>query len=49
MRKIRYSPEVRRRAVHMVFEHERDYTSQWATIQSIAPAAYQMTEDWLYT
>ena len=32
----RYSPEVRERAVRMVFEHERDYTSQWATIKSIA-------------
>ena len=32
----RYSPEIRERAVRMVFEHERDYTSQWATIESIA-------------
>jgi transposase-like protein len=31
-----YSPEVRDRAVRMVFEHEHDYPSQWATIQSIA-------------
>ena len=30
----RYSPEVRERAVRMVFEHE--HTSQWAAIVSIA-------------
>ena len=32
----RYAPEIRERAVRMVFEHEREYTSQWATIESIA-------------
>lgn len=32
----RYSPEVRERAVRMVFEHEGDYASQWAAIQSIS-------------
>ena len=32
----RYSPEVRERAVRMVFEQERDHGSQWATICSIA-------------
>jgi len=32
----RFSPEVRERAVRMVFEHTREYSSQWATIQSIA-------------
>ena len=32
----RYSPEVRERAVRMVFEHEREHTSQWAAIVSIA-------------
>ena len=32
----RYSPEVRERAVRMVFEHEREHSFQWATIVSIA-------------
>jgi len=32
----RYSPEVRQRAVRMVFEHQGEYTSQWAAIGSIA-------------
>ena len=32
----RYSPEVRTRAVRMVFEHEHNYPSQWAAIKSIA-------------
>ena len=32
----KYSPEVRVRAIRLVFEHEHDYPSQWAAIQSIA-------------
>ncbi len=35
-RKRRYFQEVRERAVRMVFEHEREHSSQWATIVSIA-------------
>ena len=32
----RYSPEVRERAVRMVFDHRERHDSQWATICSIA-------------
>jgi transposase len=32
----KYSPEVRERTVRMVLEHEQEYSSQWAAIQSIA-------------
>ena len=35
-RTSRYSPEVRERAVGMVFELEREHDSQWAAIWSIA-------------
>ena len=33
---VRYSPEVRARAVRMVLEHAGDHASQWAAIGSIA-------------
>jgi len=32
----RYSPEIRERAVQMVFEHQAEYDSQWAAMGSIA-------------
>ena len=36
-KRTRYSPEVRERAVGLVFEHESEYESQWAAIGSVAP------------
>ena len=33
----RYSPEVRERAVRLVSEHQGEYPSQWAALESIAP------------
>ncbi len=32
----KYSPEVRKRAVRMLFERRREHESQWAGIESIA-------------
>jgi len=32
----RYSPEIRERAVRMVFEHQGEHKSQWAALSSIA-------------
>ncbi len=36
-RSNKFSPEIRERAVRMVQEHRKDYPSQWAAIESIAP------------
>jgi transposase len=35
-KRIRYAPEVRERAIRMVFEHQGEYESPWATLCSIA-------------
>ncbi len=35
-RSKRYSPEVRERAVRLVFDSQTEGQSQWATVQSIA-------------
>jgi len=33
----KFSPEIRERAVRMVQEHQGEYSSQWAAVESIAP------------
>ena len=35
-RPSKYSPELRDRAVRMVFDHVHEHPSQWATIRSVA-------------
>ena len=35
-KRIRYSPEVKERAVRMLLEHQEEYQSQWQAICSIA-------------
>ena len=35
-RRTRYSPEVRERAVRMVFDHEGEYSSQWSAMVAIS-------------
>ena len=35
-RPSKYSPELRERAVRMVFEHAHEHASQWATMRSVA-------------
>ena len=35
-RASKYAPELRERAVRMVFDHTHEHHSQWATIRSVA-------------
>ncbi len=35
-KQIRYSPEIRERAVRLLYDHQVEYESQWAAMVSIA-------------
>ena len=35
-KQVRYSPEVRERAVRLLREHQGEYASEWAALESIA-------------
>ena len=35
-RRTRYAPEVRERALRIVFDHEGEYTSEWSAMVSIS-------------
>ena len=37
MKKVKYTPEIRDRAVQLLIESEKDYPSTWAAITAIAP------------
>jgi transposase len=46
----RFSPEVRARAVRLVFAHEKDHRSRWASVTSIAAkigCTAQSLNDWV--
>ena len=46
----KYAPEVRERAVRMVFDHAGEYPSQWAAIESVAAkigCAAQTLHSWV--
>jgi transposase len=49
-RRPNYAPEVRQRAVRMVLDHQGDYPSRWAAIDSVAKkigCAPQSLHDWV--
>ena len=37
MKKLKYPPEIRERAVQLLIESEKDYPSNWAAVSAIAP------------
>ena len=43
-RPSKYSPELRERAVRMVFDHAAEHPSQWATIRSVGEKLGVTTE-----
>ncbi len=50
-KQMRYSPEIRERAVRLVHEHQGEYESQWAALESIASKIGCSTEtlrEWVH-
>jgi transposase len=45
-RPSKHSPEVRERAIRMVFDHTSEHPSQWAAIRSVGEKLGIRTESW---
>ena len=43
----KFAPEVRERAVWMVFDHERDHPSRWATVAEKIGCVPQTLHEWV--
>ena len=43
----RYLPEIQKRAVHLVLEHQANYRSEWAAMTSIADKIGCTLRNWV--